>query len=197
MIRELETHGVAKQAHSLGAEVSWGGHFSIHTCTSAKLSATDFLFTPISKESWDYATQHLPVHHPLKLAMTPQPSYKGSTLATYLINPPTSSSPYLGNKLCWAVIKNRNRPLTDIRADLRIKIKDLILVYNHGSQKLKSKKMLVLYEFFHGSHKFFMVFEITAAGGSLILIFSKNQNWWLFDSEMFEKLKPAVLWKFK
>jgi hypothetical protein len=108
--------------------------------------------------------------------MTPQPSYKGSTLATYLINPPTSSSPYLGNKLCWAVIKNRNRPLTDIRADLRIKIKDLILVYNHGSQKLKSKKMLVLYEFFHGSHKFFMVFEITAAGGSLILIFSKNQN---------------------
>jgi hypothetical protein len=42
-----------------------------------------------------------------------------------------------------------------------------------------------------------MVFEITAAGGSLILIFSKNQNWWLFDSEMFEKLKPAVLWKFK
>jgi hypothetical protein len=108
--------------------------------------------------------------------MTPQPSYKGSNLATYRINPPTSSFPYLGNKLCWAVVKNRNRPLTVIRADLRIIMKDLILVYNHGSQKLKSKKMLVPYEFFHESHKFFMVFEITAAGGSLILIFSKNQN---------------------
>jgi hypothetical protein len=108
--------------------------------------------------------------------MTPQLSYKGSTLATYCINPPTSSFPYLGYKLCWAVIKNRNGPLTVIRADLRIKIKDLILVYNHSSQKLKSKKMLVLYEFFHENFRLFMVFEITTAGGSLILIFSKNQN---------------------
>jgi hypothetical protein len=38
-----------------------------------------------------------------------------------------------------------------------------------------------------------MVFEITTAGGSLILIFSNNQNWWLFDSEIFEKLKPTIL----
>jgi hypothetical protein len=141
-----------------------------------KYHEEDILFTPISKESWDYVTQHLPVHHPLKLAMTPQLSYKGSTLATYRINPPTSSFPYLGNKLCWAVIKNTNRPPTVIRADLRIKIKDLILVYNNGSQKLKSKKMLVLYEFFHENHRLFMVFEITTAGGSLTLIFSKNQN---------------------
>jgi hypothetical protein len=116
------------------------------------------------------------MHHPLKLAMIPQLSYKGSTLATYHIHPPTSSFPYLGNKLCWAVIRNRNRPLTVIRADLRIKIKDLILVYNEGSQKLKSQKMLVLHEFFHENHKFFMVFEIIAAGGSLILIFPENQN---------------------
>jgi len=27
---------------------------------------------------------------------------------------------------------------------------------------------------------YFMVFEITTAGGSLTLMFSKNQNWWLF-----------------
>jgi hypothetical protein len=110
--------------------------------------------------------------------MTAQLSYKGSHLGN-LSHKPSYFLPspiYIGNKLCWAVIKNTNRPPTVIRADLRIKIKDLILVYNNGSQKLESKKMLVLYEFFHENHRLFMVFEITTAGGSLTLIFSKNQN---------------------
>ncbi len=144
MIRELENHGVAKQAHSLGALSIMRRTFfhTLHVHLQNSVHITDFLFTPISKESWDYVTQHLPVHHPLKLAMTAQLSYKGSHLGN-LSHKPSYFLPspiYIGNKLCWAVIKNTNRPPTVIRADLRIKIKDLILVYNNGSQKLKSKK---------------------------------------------------------
>jgi hypothetical protein len=60
-------------------------------------------------------------------------------------------------------------------------IKEPILAYSYDSQKCFWKKPIFGW-FFHESHQFFKVLEITKINGSLILKYLKNQNQWFFQN---------------
>jgi len=83
-------------------------------------------------------------------------------------------------------------------------LKNLILTYNHVSQKIwknqitRTRKLWVLYWFFHENHKLLKAFEIMRKNRPdnhqtfWSWFFSKTWNWWFSDAETLEKSEPAV-----
>ncbi len=69
------------------------------------------------------------------------------------------------------------------------KSKDMSLVYNHRSQRIKylAREPLLLYRLCREICNFFKFFEISRANSSFILIFSNNQNSCFFDSKILKK----------